>query len=104
MFFRRLMAGTYNWGYLLMLQLISEGVRPVPTVFFFRRSDLIGPSPIFMEHEALPQHRSLNILPSAPHPTCLMEVEPWTNNVRIKRGTIGNALRNTFGIWEHLGT
>jgi hypothetical protein len=29
------MAGTYNWGgYLLMLLLISEGVRPVLTVCF----------------------------------------------------------------------
>jgi hypothetical protein len=51
-----------------------------------------------MEHEALPQHRSLNILPSAPHPTRpLMEVEPSTNNVRVKKRYYWESIKEHFG-------
>jgi hypothetical protein len=57
-----------------------------------------------MEHEALPQHRNLNILPSAPHPTCLlMEVEPLTNNVRMKKRYYQEHMWNLGTFWEPKG-
>jgi hypothetical protein len=56
-----------------MLLLISDGVHPHFILFFkkkFRRRDLIGPSPIFWEHEGSPQHRSLNMFPSLKIEAC----------------------------------
>jgi hypothetical protein len=74
--------------------------------------NLIGPSPIFLEHGALPQHRSVNMLlsqhvlscfPLSPH-NVPQSSYTWKLNHGgtiwdKKWGAIGNILGNTLGTW-----
>ncbi len=91
----------------LVLVLIREGGGfPIFYFIFKKRSYFVGPSPVLLEHGALPQHRSLTMLPSpkSKHalsyfplaPTFTSYIHTWKLNMAKQCGM----KRRCY--WEHL--
>jgi hypothetical protein len=60
--------------------ILSSSWGGLPTVvFFFQEGAMIGPSQTFLEHWALPQHRSLNMLTSPKIEACFCLSISWVD-------------------------
>jgi hypothetical protein len=88
-----------NWGYLFHASINWWGVCPI-FLIFFRRSHVIGPSPLFWNtghsllYVSMICHASLwPSFPTQRHRSCDQTI--WDR----ERGAIGNVLANTLGTW-----
>ncbi len=102
----KLMAQFLNWGIRASINCVRGCTHSSSSSsgFFFplRRSHLIGPSPIFLEHGALPTMEAWICFPLVPRPP--YNLYQWKLNhgstIWDKNwGVIGNILWNTLGNW-----